>query len=161
MTTLEAIKARRQKFIHIKLHLKDFTEREALRLAQSIVLPEIVTRMMNAGFSRKIWQNTDATKAELKNDIVKIYFVSEYFSETGFDVALAREFGTRRHMVRPTVKAALSWIMGGKRMFSKGHEVAGIESLKIIASTLEDKKNDLQSALNKSTIDWKEKILNT
>ncbi len=161
MSTLEAIQARRQKFMHIKLHFKDFIEREALRLAQAIIIPEIVNRMMNAGFSRKIWQNTDAIKAELKNDKVIVFFRSEYFSDTGFDVALAREYGTRRHMIRPRTKTALSWIMGGKRMFSKGHEVDGIESLKIIASSLEDKRNQLQDALNKSLIDWKDKILNT
>ncbi len=161
MTLLEEIKQKREKFIHMKLHFKDFVERETVRLAQEIVITEIVKRMMNAGFSRKIWENTDATKAELRNNIIKVYFKSEYFSETGFDVALAREFGTSKHMIRPDTKQALSWIFQGKRMFSKGHEVEGIESLKIITNTLKDKKPELQNSLNLSLLNWREKILNT
>ena len=74
MTLLNEIESKRLKFKHIQLHYKDFVERETLRLAQEIVIPAIVNKMMNEGFSRKIWQNTDATKAEIINTRIMIVF---------------------------------------------------------------------------------------
>ena len=40
----------------------------------------------------------------------------------------AHNSGTRRYMIYPNQAQALSWVAGGTRFFSKGHEVGGIQA---------------------------------
>lgn len=151
------------KHTHISHNYKDFIEKNALKLAHDLVVPKIVAKMLGADFSRKIWQNTDAIKAVWNGSKVTIYFKSEYFTETGFDVALAREKGTDvskggKHWVEPKEKGALHWIQDGKGRFSQGHYVSGMKALKIVETTLDEMTPLLQTELDNLTKKWIQSI---
>lgn len=166
---------------HIRANYHGFIITKTRELAEKIVLDEIINRMIQNGFSKKIWENTKITKITFTGKKVTIYFHSEFFTETGFDVALAREVGTKRHFIEPkkqqevirqnnrdypikyyreiSVKQALSWVQDGKRLFSKGHYVSGIKSLHIIKKTLDEKTPVLQEALNGAVKKWSQDIM--
>jgi len=93
--------------------------------------------------------------------LIKIH--CEYFSEDGFDVAVAREYGTEDHMIRPKGKEnggadVLSWIQGGVRRFSGGHIVSGLPRLNIIERRVEWGEYELQQALNEEYRNWKRNL---
>lgn len=150
---------------HIKQNYKPFLIAKATTLANQLILDEITNRMRQEKFSSKIIDRTYVKSVQFIDDYtLRINIVSDFVSESGFDVALAREFGTdnnkesHRHWVSPKVKKALSWISQGKRMFSPGHYVKGIKSLHIINNTIEEKKPVLIKALKKELQDWRRKL---
>ena len=144
-------------------HLHDtWVIAKAKELANKIIVDDIRKQMVDAGFSEKIWKNSflstkigfDKSKGKLT-----LYVRSIYKTETGFDVALAREHGTRRHFIAPRIKLALSWIALGIRFFSKGHYVSGIKSLYIIRDTVKNKKKEYQKQFKREYFLWKQIIL--
>jgi len=117
------------------------------KLANIIILETIQRRMESAGFSRKIIDSTFIDNIEiLSKNKVRIFIVSDYFSEDGkhFDVSLAREEGTTRHFVKPDEPTEdrpnphLKWITEGKAKYSKGHWVDGIIAMFIIRNTIQE-----------------------
>ena len=135
-----------------------FLKSKGTELANKIVVDEIVKRMIDNGFSSKIWMNTILKEVQIKQGKIKLIITSTYTTESGFDVALAREKGTKRHMIRPRTKMALHWISQGVKMFSKGHMVNGMKSLRIIRNTTKEKTPELQARLTEEFDKWMTRI---
>ena len=135
---------------------------KAKELANKIVVDDIVKQMVDAGFSEKIWKATylsNNVHFDKKKGKIVLKVRSVYETETGFDVAIAREHGTRRHWIAPRVKLALSWIQLGVRLFSKGHYVSGIKSLFIIRDTVKSKEKEFKKQFKIAYFLWKQAIL--
>ena len=137
---------------------EDWVINKAKEKANKVIVDDIVKQMKDANFSHKIWKGTFLSdKVIFDKQKGKLYLKvrSVYETESGFDVALAREHGTRRHFIAPRVKLALSWITLGVRLFSKGHYVSGIKSLYIIRDTIERKKEQFQKEFFEEYYFWK------
>lgn len=145
----------RNKIAHIKSNLDFVLLRSAERWVNELIIDEIQNRMRNANFSQKIWMNTKIITSKIEGDKVIITFQNYYFSESGFDVAIAREYGTKDHWIRPRFKQLLSWIQEGRRLFSRGHIVSGIKSLYIIRDVVKEKTEEVQTKVNEDIETWK------
>ena len=144
----------------IKLQLQQFQAITIRKIANEILVDRIAEKMEAANFSKKIIQNTIIDNIEIKGTkIIRVHVKSELFTESGFDIAVARETGTQKHFIKPTVKQALRWIQEGVVRFSKGHEVSGIVALKIIQTTLDESGDSLQNFFNIEQRQWLDKIL--
>lgn len=171
-------KAKEYKLRTVRLrHLyKDFMKTKATEIVNKYLVDPIVEEMRAKGVSRKIWENVEIGNVVVTDDGIYVRIHNEYFAESGFDVAVAREEGTERHFIQPlryaqqfasvdpnvvsNLPKALSWIQGGKRFFSKGHWVSGLPRLNIIASMIESKEYELQQKLNDAYRTWRNQIFN-
>tara|TARA_B110000495_G_scaffold82681_1_gene71134 strand:+ start:501 stop:989 length:489 start_codon:yes stop_codon:yes gene_type:complete len=151
---LESARDYNLKFSHMKNNYDAFLKAKATEWANKIVVDEIVKRMQDNHFSEKIWSNTYLKDVDIRSNRIRLIITSEYTTESGFDVAVAREKGTKDHMIKPRVANVLSWIFQGVRMFSKGHMVKGFKSLKIIKKTTKEKTPELQAKLNDEFEKW-------
>ncbi len=158
--TSEQINERLNRTRHVLHNADDFLQKTAERLANDLIIQKIKDEMRRQEFSQKIWMSTKILKVEVTESKVIIRIQNYYFSESGFDVAIAREYGTRDHFIKPRIKQALSWIQNGVRLFSQGHMVSGIKSLFIIKKTLARETPNLQIALNREFESWRTSILN-
>lgn len=168
--TIEDVKNFSPKVQTLKLQLPQFQQATILRIATQKTLHLIHNRMRAAGFSQKIIDGTTITNVELLSATkARLHFRSEYFSDLGFDVAVAREKGTKRHFVAPEEaptltallsgafqkKAALHFITkGGEDAFSKGHFVEGIVALMIVGLTVGETEQAVQDQYSKELLDW-------
>ena len=189
LRTPQQIEQFRNKIPIVRIQLREFQNRTLLRLANEIILDEIQAQMRQHKFSRRIIDNTRITRVEHNARRIRVYIRSDYISESGFDVATAREKGTRDHWVEPKVTAqgrylpghtydkahhrpdiyggkyqrqhpiALSWIQDGERRFSKGHMVSGMPSLRIIRKTIRDKKKKVMEQYTKELRAWVQKSM--
>lgn len=150
----EWVRDYKTRLAHLKGNYDEFLLNRAKYHANVIIVDEIVKRMQNANFSSKIWMNTVLKDVEITQGKVKVKINSTYFSDSGFDVAVAREKGTRGHFIRPNTARVLHWIDQGVSLFSAGHWVSGIKSLRIIRNTIKEKTPDLQTAMDKEFEDW-------
>lgn len=129
------------------------------KLVEQIILPVIKKRMVEFNYSQKIINATTVKDVLVDTDgFMDINIESEYKTETGFDVAEAREKGTKDHWVAPVIKKALSFLLQGAtglisafRVFSKGHWVKGIRKSNVIEKTIEELTPQLQAKLNEET----------
>ena len=152
---VEAYKLRLARYQH--LH-KDFVKTKTTELVNKLIVDPIVEEMKNAGVSQKIWENVEVDEVRVTNNGIYINIHNEYWSDEGFDVALAREEGTEDHWIRPRNKQALSWIQGGRRRFSGGHKVSGLPRLNIIERIIETGEYELQQQLNEEFRKWKKSV---
>ena len=130
-----------------------------MELVNKLIVDPIQEKMREAGVSRKIWENVECNNVSIGWDGgIYINIHNEYYSDTGFDVALAREKGTEDHWIKPKTKQSLSWIQNGKRLSSKGHKVSGLPKLSIIEQTIENGTYELQEKLNDEFKKWKDSI---
>lgn len=150
------------KIIRFQHLYKDFIKTKATELANKLIIDPIIEEMKQNNVSRKIYEQViveDVILDEATGTVlIKIH--CEYFSEDGFDVAVAREYGTDDHMIRPKGKEnggadSLSWIQGGMRRFSKGHMVSGLPRLNIIERRVEEGEYELQRQLYAEYRKWK------
>lgn len=138
---------------------KDFLITKTTELVNKLIVDPIQEEMRANGVSRKIWENVECNAVTVAWDgAIYINIHNEYYSDTGFDVALAREEGTEDHWIRPKNKQALSWIQNGKRVSSKGHQVSGLPKLNIIQKIIEKGTASLQEKLNEEFKKWKDSI---
>jgi len=115
-----------------------FIEESARQIIDQEILQPIKNAMRSFGYSEKIINGTFIDNLFVDgNGFVQFDVVSDYKSELGFDVAKAREKGTKTHFIKAVAKAALSWVTGGIRLFSKGHWVKGFTKSNIIKKTTE------------------------
>ncbi len=154
---VEQYRLRNIRFQHL---YKGFLKTKTTELVNKLIVDPIVEKMREAGVSRKIWENVEVNAVIVTNRGIYINIHNEYWSEEGFDVALAREEGTEDHMIRPVRKQALSWIQGGKRRFSGGHMVSGLPRLNIIDRMIETGEAELQTKLNEEFRKWKQSVFN-
>ena len=158
----EWAKSYKLKLIRFQHLRKDFIKTKATELANKLIIDPIIEEMKQNNVSRKIYEQViveDVILDETTGTIlIKIH--CEYFSEDGFDVAVAREYGTEDHMIRPKGKEnggadSLSWIQNGMRRFSKGHMVSGLPRLNIIERKIEEREYELQQTLYTEYRRWK------
>ena len=156
LRTINDIELFRKKVTGIKIQLVDFQKYTIRKFANLVITNAIHRKMAEAGFSIKIIRGTYLDNIEMiGTKTVRLFFRSEFFASTGFDVALAREEGTRRHFIAPVKKLAL---YGGPKWpyFSKGHWVSGIQALQIVEKTVKEKTAQLQDDYNKQQAMWYE-----
>lgn len=157
--SIDDIKRYRIKIAGLKLQLFVFQSTTLRKLANIIITEKIHQNMRDAGFDEKIIKGTYLDNIELIGRTkVRLFFRSEYFSGTGFDVALAREEGTKRHFIKPKNAKALH---GGNDwpFFSKGHWVDGILPLRIVQDTVKQRREALQDEYNRQQNMWYNKNL--
>jgi hypothetical protein len=166
LKTVEDIKRFQTKIISLKIQLFEFQATTLRVLANEIIVERIHEKMRSEGFSEKIIDGTILDNIELiGRKKARLYFRSEYFSKTNFDVALAREEGTDRHFIEPKsapeFKKKPKALHGGSKWpyFSKGHEVDGIPSLEIVSSTVREMTESLQDEFNRQQNIWISKNL--
>ena len=95
LRTIDDIKRFRTKITGLKIQLFIFQAFTLRKFAELIILDTIHQNMRSAGFSQNIIDGTILDNIELIGRTkVRLFFRSEYFTQTGFDVALAREEGT-------------------------------------------------------------------
>jgi len=136
-----------------EMQYPQFIQSIAPKIADKEILKPIKSRMKDFGYSQKIIDSTRIENLQISN-LGQIIFdvVSDYKSESGFDVAKAREKGTIRHFIKPVNVKALSFIVGGFiRAFSKGHWVKGITASNVIEKTVSEFTPIAQIKLNEET----------
>jgi len=143
---------------HLKNNTNDILLRSAERWVNELIVDTIQDKMRENNFSQKIWMSTKIISSRIENNQVIVTIQNYYFSETGFDVAVAREYGTKDHWVRPRFKQVLSWIQEGKRLFSRGHIVSGIKSLLIIKNTVKDQMPEVQDKIDEDMQEFVEAV---
>jgi len=161
--SLNWARSHKLKTIRFQHLYKDFIKTKATELANKLIVDPIIEEMKQNNVSRKIYE-TVIVKDVILDDVTGTILIKincEYFSEDGFDVAVAREYGTEDHMIRPKGKAnggadVLSWIQGGVRRFSGGHMVSGLPRLNIIERRVEQGEYALQQAMNQEYRKWKD-----
>jgi hypothetical protein len=156
-------KSNKLKVIRFQHLYKDFIKTKATELANKLIIDPIIEEMKQNNVSRKIYEQVIVEDVMLNEGTILIKIHCEYFSEEGFDVAVAREYGTEDHMIRPKGKEnggadSLSWIQGGMKRFSKGHMVSGLPRLNIIERRVEEGEYELQQAMNEEYRKWKKSI---
>ncbi|MBF85118.1 MAG: hypothetical protein CL489_11715 [Acidobacteria bacterium] len=160
LLNVQSVKEYKNKLAHITNNMDEFLLLKTTEHMNKIIIDEIQRRMEVEKFSPKIIQNTYLKAVNVTGESIRAKVVSEYSSESGFDVAVAREKGTKDHMIAPTTKQALSWIFQGIRMFSKGHMVSGLKSLNLVRNTIKDKSEDVKRAVDNDFQNWVKQILN-
>jgi len=148
----------KNKVSHLKNNLNDVLLRSAERWVNELIIDKITDKMRENNFSQKIWMGTKILSSKIENNQIIVKIQNYYFSETGFDVAIAREYGTKDHWIRPRIKDALSWIKEGKRLFSKGHIVSGIKSLLIIKNTVKEQIPEVQNKIKQDVEEFKSAV---
>ena len=159
LRTIDDIKRFQTKITGLKIQLFQFQSITVRNFANTIIVDKIHQNMRSAGFDEKIIEGTYLDNIDLVGRRkVRLFFRSEYFSDTGFDVALAREEGTERHFIKPKNVKALH---GGAKwsFFSKGHWVDGMLALFIVSQTVKQMTVQLQDEFNRQQNTWFEKNL--
>jgi len=167
LRTIDDIKRFRTKITGLKIQLFTFQATTLRKFAEIIILDKIHQNMRSAGFSEKIIEGTILDNIELVGRTkARLFFRSEYFAETGFDVALAREEGTERHFIEPLSLISPfidkpEALHGGSKwpFFSKGHFVDGMVALFIVSQTVKQMTAPLQDEFNRQQEEWFEKNL--
>ena len=161
--SIDDIKRFRMKITGLKLQLFAFQSITLRKSANIIIVDKIHQNMRDADFDEKIIEGTFLDNIELVGrNKARLFFRSEYFSSTGFDVAVAREEGTDRHLIKPKdPKNGPKALHGGEKwpFFSKGHFVDGILALFIISQTVKQMTEPLQDEYNRQLNMWYEKNL--
>ena len=156
--SVEWVEQHRLKQIRFQHLYKDFLKVKITELINKLIVDPIVEEMRRAGVSEKIYRNVIVRYVNVTEDGIHAEIYNEYYSDEGFDVALAREEGTEDHWIRPRKKQSLSWIQDGKRMSSGGHKVTGLPRLKIIPKMIERGELALQEQINAEFQKWKTTI---
>jgi len=96
--------------------------------------------MRQAKYSQKIIDGTTIKNIEVTaQGFASFEIVSEYDTDEGFDVATAREDGTKDHNIRPKKQnGVLRWFsQTGEPIFAKFSRVKGIKASHIIRDTVD------------------------
>jgi len=127
------------------------------RAADDAVLTDIHRDMETNQFSKKIIDRTFVGPIKLLNngERARIHFISEYVSDSGFDVSKAREEGTRDHDVFPKKPGGwLSYIdqTTGKRVFRRHTHPSGIKRLLLIETNIAKNKQSFRNSYENQII---------
>lgn len=132
------------------------------KVANEVVLDEIHARMRLNDFSDKIIDATFVGPTTISGGVSQTHFISNYESDTGFDVSNAREEGTFHP--NPTVPkkpgGTLRWEgAGGEIIFRKKSHPKGIERLLIIERTLKANETKSGQAISEEISNFASKFL--
>lgn len=147
------------KLTQFEMQYPRFVEQRGIELVKSIIIPKIKQRMRDFNYSKKIIDAVVVSGVHVDTEgFMDIMIDNTYKTDDGFDVALAREEGTKDHFIAPIKKRALSFLLQGIggiissfRAFSKGHWVRGIRRSNIIEKTVEEMTPQIQARLNEET----------
>ncbi len=156
--SVSEVRALKNKLAHLKHNMDAVVLRSAERWVNELIIDEIQNKMRENKFSQKIWMGTKILTSRIEGDQIIVTIQNYYFSDSGFDVAVAREYGTKDHWIRPRLKQVLSWIQEGRRLFSRGHIVSGIKSLLIITNTVKEQTAEVQSKINQDVQDFRNSL---
>jgi len=160
LKTIEDIKRFRQKITGLKMQLFQFQATTLRKFANIIIVDKIHRDMRDAGFSEKIIKGTFLDNIELiGRKKARLFFRSEYFTEAGFDVALAREEGTDDHDVIAGPGKVLPIPTSDGLIFRKKAHPDGILALFIVKNTVKQMTESLQDEYNRQLNIWYEKNL--
>lgn len=159
--TIGDIQRFRSNLVSIKIQIIEFQATLTREIGEQII-QRIHQKMRSAGFSEKIIEGTTLDNIEiLSSKKVRLFFRSEYFAKTGFDVALAREEGTDDHFIEPLSTGSPfvekpEALHGGQKWpyFSKGHMVSGMLPLFIVRNTVKEMTPHLQDEYNRQFTNW-------
>ncbi len=155
LRTINDIKKFRLKTTSFKIQLLQFQSVTLRKFADIIIVDKIHQNMKDAGFSEKIIDGTFLNNIELRGRTkARLFFVSEYFSDTGFDVALAREEGTEKHKVVAGEGKVLPIPTSNGLIFRKSANPDGILALFIVSSTVKQMTEPLQDEYNNQLNMW-------
>lgn len=155
LRTINDIKRFRLKTTSFKMQLFVFQSTTLRKFANIIIVEKIHQNMRAAGFSEKIIDGTFLDNIEIIGRTkARLFFISEYFSETGFDVALAREEGTDDHDVIAGSGKVLPIPTSSGIIFRKKAHPDGILALFIVANTVKQMTAPLQDEYNRQQDIW-------
>lgn len=148
VNNLNELKALSSKIKSVSAAFSVLQKKALDKAANDIILKEIKTEMRANNFSDKIIDATFVGKTEQIGEKLRTHIISNYVSETGFDVSNAREEGTRDHVVLPKrPDGSLRWkTVGNKPLFRKFSRPKGIERLLIIEKTIKKNQNTIEEA---------------
>jgi len=135
----------------------------AEKIVDDEILKPIHREMKLWDYSQKIIDSTTIKNLFVDDQgFVQFDIVSDYKSDSGFDVSKAREEGTTKHELPKVLGRTYSWIVGGFiRAFSKGHYVSGIPKSNIIKRITEIRLPLAQLKLNNETSEFFDGIVNS
>ena len=152
--TIEDIKKFRSNLQTLKLQLLEFQAVTIRKLGDGVI-QRIHTKMKSAGFSQKIIDGTFLDNIEIMGTKkVRLFFRSIYFTDTGFDVALAREEGTKKHKIIAGKGKVLPIPTSSGIIFRKSANPDGILALFIIHNTIKEMKESFQDEYNRQLVNW-------
>ena len=155
LRTIDDIERFRTKITGLKIQLFTFQATTLRKFAEIIILDQIHQNMRSAGFSEKIIEGTFLDNIELIGRTkARLFFRSEYFTQTGFDVALAREEGTKKHKIVAGPGKTLPIPTSGGLIFRKSAEPDGILALFIVSQTVKQLTEPLQDEFNRQQEQW-------
>jgi len=155
LRTISDLKRFRTKTTSFKIQLLQFQSSTLRKFANMIIVDKIHQNMRDAGFSEKIIEGTFLNNIELRGRTkVRLFFISEYFSATGFDVAVAREEGTEKHKVVAGEGKVLPIPTSDGLIFRKSANPDGILALFIVANTVKQMTEPLQDEYNRQLNMW-------
>ena len=183
ITTTEQIERIVQGVDIMKMRYELFVQTVVTRIVNEEIIQPLKEAMRSHGYSQKIIDGTDLEAIVLSGKKLRVRIKSEYFAQqpdgSFFDVAVAREEGTKDHWIEPigkdapaytkseeaqgrTVPKALHWeTPSGEHAFSKGHVVKGIEARHLVERTIAWGKPKVQTRIRQEFEKWKVDILKT
>ena len=141
----------------IELFRNDHARQTLSTIVNQKIIDVIHSRMRGFNYSPKIIDRTFLERIDITSagGDAEIHIKSDYTSESGFEVASAREKGTARHKIEPKdPTGVLSFLINGQRVYSKGHFVEGIVGSHIIESTIQQNTEDVQAEFQRVETQW-------
>lgn len=140
-----------------------FIQKAAIKnYSTDVILDEIHSKMELEEFSPKIIDATFVGPTIISGKTAKVHFISDFKTETGFDVSKAREEGTTHpNPTFPKKKGGvLRWIAEtGEVIFRKKSHPKGIERLLIIEKTIKKNQGTALETIQQSVIQKALKVL--
>lgn len=140
-----------------------FIEDAVKRIAQEEILEPIKTKMKQKKYSQKIIDGTTIENIVVDGSgFVQLDVISEYDTEKGFDVATAREEGTKAHIIRPrNPNGVLRWLTKtGEQIFRKFARNPGIKGSHIIRDTVKSRMPIFQQKLTDEIVEFYNRTVN-
>lgn len=160
----------------LRTHLPELLVQKFDAVVKSEVLDVIKMKMEVDGLSSKIIAST-RMETSVVGLTVTWKLISDYKAINGFPVSvMVEKAGRRAFFLRPRILSvpsqlrrkahdelgmplALSWLQGGTRIFSMGHEIPEYVPKRFIEQTIEQKRSKIQNQINNETIRHIKKIL--
>jgi len=134
-----------------------FIEDAVKRIADEEILTPIKAKMKQKNYSQKIIDGTTIENIVVDGSgFVQLDVISEYDTEKGFDVATAREEGTKAHIIRPrNANGVLRWLTKtGETIFRKFARNPGIKGSHIVRDTVKSTFPTFQQKLTDEIVEF-------
>lgn len=142
------------KITRFELQYPQFVKQRAETVVNQEIVDKIRDKMEAKGYDKKIIQQVRVEFVSIDpNGFIEFDIISDYETDEGFDVAKMMEEGRRGFFDKPVIKQALSWIVAGLRLFSKGHFIPIRPGDKFVKSTIDEMEETVQNRLNTETDD--------